>query len=196
MRLGKGFNNMPIITMDEGRLIGKVTDLYINDTLEIILGLHLGTQGLIRRKAEIIRSGDVVVFGVDAILVSTADVVTDDGSVPGAKEWMRREKLVGREVDTPGGTRLGVIGDVVVDTNGAIAGFALSRVFVEGPLAEKRYVDRTTVIDTGALDGRMTIDLPKLEAILSRQEEKTNAPLEGIGETLTIDVDDSTPDQP
>jgi len=61
---------------------------------------------------------------------------------------------------------VGVIGDVIVDPTGHITGFALSKVYVEGPLAEKRVISRTVVLDIGQEDGRMTVDLAKLEASL------------------------------
>ncbi len=170
MRLGKDLINKPIYSIDQGKLLGKVQDLYVDTNFEIVLGLFLGTQGLVRRKAELIRAGDVVVLGADAVLVRSGDVVTDDSVLTAAKEWARRDKLLGREADTPGGTRLGVIGDVIVDPNGAITGFALSRAYVEGPLAEKRVISRSVVIDTGQEDGRMTVDLAKLEASLMSAE--------------------------
>ena len=170
MRLGKDLINKPIYSIDEGKLLGKVQDIYLDSTLEVVLGLYIGSQGLVRRKAELIRSGDVVVFGTDAVLVRGNDVVTDDSTTPAAKEWIRREKLIGREADTPGGTRLGVIGDVIVDPTGRITGFALSRAYVEGPLAEKRVISRSVIIDTGQEDGRMTVDLAKLEASLLNAE--------------------------
>ncbi len=166
MRLGKDFINKPIYSVDEGKLLGKVQDLYIDTSFEVVLGLYLGSQGLVRRKAELIRAGDVVVFGADAILVRDGNVITDDSALPAAKSWLRREKLMGREADTPGGTRLGMIGDVIIDPVGHITGFALSRAYVEGPLAEKRVISRSVVIDTGQEDGRMTVDLAKLEASL------------------------------
>ena len=166
MRLGKDLINKPIYSVDEGKLLGKVQDLYLDETLEVVLGLYLGSQGLVRRKSELIRAGDVVVLGTDAILVRTGSVITDDGALPAAKGWTRRDKLTGREADTPGGTRLGVIGDIIVDGSGRISGFALSKVYVEGPLADKRVVSRSVVLDTGKEDGRMTVDLAKLEASL------------------------------
>ena len=159
MRLGKDLINKPIYTLDEGKLLGKVQDLYVDDSLEVVLGIFLGAQGLVRRRSQLIRSGDVSVFGADAILVKNADVVTDDSELTAAKEWLRRDKLAGRDVDTPGGTRLGQLGDVIVDATGRITGFAMWKVFVEGPLAEKRVVDRGAVLDTGHVDGRMTSPL-------------------------------------
>ncbi len=166
MRLGKDFINKPIYSIDQGKLLGKVQDLYLDTTFDVVLGLFIGSQGLVRRKAELIRAGDVVVFGTDAILVRGGDVVTDDSVLQAAKGWARRDKLIGREADTPGGTRLGVIGDVIIDANARVTGFALSRAYVEGPLSEKRVISRSVVIDTGQEDGRMTVDLAKLEASL------------------------------
>ncbi len=166
MRLGKDLIDKPIYTLDEGKLLGKIQDLYLDDNLETVIGIFLGAQGLVRRRAQLIRSGDVTLFGIDTVLVRNAEVVTDDGELVAAKDWLRRDKLVGRDVDTPGGTRLGVLGDVLVDAAGRITGFALSRVFVEGPVAEKRVVDRRTVLDTGSVDGGMTVDLSLLEASL------------------------------
>ncbi len=166
MRLGKDFIDKPIYTLDEGKLLGKVQDLYLDDSLETVLGVYLGAQGLVRRRAQLIRSGDVTVFGVDAVLVKTAGVVTDDTELAAAKNWLRRDKVAGRDVDTPGGTRLGVLGDVLVDATGRVTGFALGRVFVEGPVAEKRIIDRSAVLDTGSVDGRMTVDLSRLESAL------------------------------
>lgn len=166
MRLGKDLINKPIYSIDEGKLLGKVQDLYLDETYEVVLGLYVGSQGLVRRKSELIRAGDVVVFGTDAVLVRAGNVITDDSALPAAKSWMRRDKLAGREADTPGGTRLGVIGDVIVDPTGRITGFAMSRTYVEGPLAEKRVISRSVVLDTGQEDGRMTVDLAKLESSL------------------------------
>lgn len=188
MRLGKDLINKPIYTLDEGKLLGKVQDLYVDDALEVILGIYLGAQGLVRRRSQLIRSGDVSVFGVDAILVKSADVVTDDNELAAAKEWLRRDKLAGRDVDTPGGTRLGQLGDVVVDATGRITGFAMWKVFVEGPLAEKRVIDRGAVLDTGHVDGRMTVDLARLEAALVDA-----APLPPEAEDIPITVEPPAP---
>ena len=188
MRLGKDLINKPIYTLDEGKLLGKVQDLYVDDALEVILGIYLGAQGLVRRRSQLIRSGDVSVFGADAILVKNADVVTDDNDLAAAKEWLRRDKLAGRDVDTPGGTRLGQLGDVVVDAAGRITGFAMWKVFVEGPLADKRVIDRSAVLDTGQVDGRMTVDLSRLEAALINA-----APLPPEDEEIPITVEPPAP---
>ncbi len=196
MRLGKDLLNKPVYSIDEGKLLGKVQDLYLDTAYEVVLGLYLGSQGLVRRKAELIRSGDVVIFGSDAVLVRSSDALTDDGAVPAAKGWLRRDKLAGREADTPGGTRLGMIGDVIVDPSGRITGFALSKAYVEGPLAEKRVISRSVIIDTGQEDGRMTVDLARLEASLIDVEAVPLA-VETVGDIpIKVDPAADTPAEP
>jgi uncharacterized protein YrrD len=167
MRVGKELVGKPVYSVDEGRQLGKVRDLYLDSGLNRVVGVHLGTEGLLRRKALLVPGEEVVVLGVDAILVKRTDAATDDESHVPAKSWLRRETLDGREVDTHGGTKLGTIGDVVLDQVGNITGFTLGRAFVEGPLGDKRIVDRTVVLDLGQEDGIMTIDLPRLEEMLS-----------------------------
>lgn len=189
MRLGKDLNDKLVISVTDGRLLGKVKDLYIDVTLNELTGINLGSEGMLRRKAILIPRDDVVVFGVDAILVKNADVVTDDQEHDVAREWSRMSKVKGREVHTPGGTRLGSIGDVLLDENGRVAGFALSKVYVEGPLAERGVVLRETVVETGQVDGDMTIDLLKLEELYRSQEG-------GVEDEIVIDGEESADDTP
>lgn len=167
MRTGKDLINKPIYSLDEGRLLGRVQDLYLDEDLRAIMGIFLGVQGLINRKAALIARQHIVLFGIDIVLVSTSDALSDDRGTPEAKEWLLRQRLLEREVDTPGGTKLGRIGDVVFDANGRVNAFSLSRVFVAGPLAKKHEISRSVVLDTGAADGRMTVNLQALELQLA-----------------------------
>lgn len=163
MRLGKELIGKPIYSVTDGRFLGNVKDLYVNDTLYWLAGVHLGTEGLIKRKSLVIHRDHVVVFGIDAILTQNPDVVTDDKEQTAVTSWLRLSDLRGREVDTPGGTKVGTIGDIILGEGAHIKGFTLARVFVEGPVAEQGTIPRDALIDTGNEDGRMTIDLPKVE---------------------------------
>jgi len=172
MRFGKDLIGKPIYSVPDGRYLGKVNDLYINDTLYWLAGIHLGSEGLLKRKNLLIHRDNVVVFGLDAILVKKPDVITDDKELEDVENWLRLEKLRGREVDTPGGTKVGLIGDIILGEEAHITGFVLSRVHVEGPVKEQGTIPRDALIDTGNEDGIMTIDLPKVE-----QQHRENKPL-------------------
>jgi uncharacterized protein YrrD len=172
MRSGKDLIGKPIYSVPDGRYLGKVNDLYINDTLYWLAGIHLGSEGLLKRKSLLIHRDNVVVFGLDAILVKKSDVVTDDKELEGVENWLRLDKLRGREVDTPGGTKVGTIGDIILGEEAHIVGFMLARIHVDGPVKEQGTIPRDALIDTGNEDGIMTIDLPKVE-----QQHRENKPL-------------------
>jgi uncharacterized protein YrrD len=163
MRLGKDLVGKPIISITDGRSLGNAKDIYINTDLNNITGIYLGSEGLIKRKHFLITRDNVVVFGIDTILVKNSDVVTQENDLPESVAWVRLSKLNKREVDTPGGTKVASIGDIILGEQGEITGFALSRVFVEGPIEQNGTIARTAVIDTGDTDGVMTIDLTKAE---------------------------------
>lgn len=163
MRLGKDLLNKPIYSVLDGRNLGTVKDIYLNNDLIDITGIFTGQEGMLRRKTYLIPRNGVVVFGIDAIMVKSPDVVMEEAENEEAATWVRLSKLRGREVDTPNGTKVANIGDIVIGEEGDIVGFTLAKVHVDGPVADKGVIARTTLIDTGHADGIMTIDLTKAE---------------------------------
>jgi uncharacterized protein YrrD len=102
MRLGKELIGKPVYSITDGRLLGQVKDLYLNQDLEQLVGLFMGQEGLFSRKTLLIPRRSISVLGTDAVLVKGADVIVDDSEEEEAQFWLRRETLQGREVDTPG----------------------------------------------------------------------------------------------
>lgn len=191
MRLGKDLVGKQIISVTDGRSLGNAKDIYISNDLTDITGIYLGSEGLIKRKHFLITRENVVVFGIDAILVRTSEVVVEENAQPESVAWIRLSKLNKREVDTPGGTKVATIGDIILGEQGNITGFALSRVYVEGPIEKNGTIPRGAVIDTGNDDGAMTIDLTKAENPDAIQEAPTEAPPAALPEeTEEIEIVD------
>jgi uncharacterized protein YrrD len=164
MFLGKDIIGNPIITVSDGRSIGTVKDIYLTPDCQAIAGIYLGTEGIFSRESFLIKSADVVTFGEDAVLVKHADIIYEEADMPESDEaWLRRDDLHGRPVDTPGGTKVGKVGDVLLDNHGKVHGFSLRSVYVTGPIAEKNAVALHTVQDIGSEDGAMTIDIKQAE---------------------------------
>ena len=163
MRPGKDLIGKPIYSVKDGRLLGSVKDLFVDLELNVVSGVFLGSEGLFSRKIRAILRENIAVFGIDSVLVTGSDVVTDSTENTSLETWLRREEVQGRGVDTPGGTKVGNIGDVLLDENAKVVGFWLSKVRVAGPIAEHRQVMNDAVINTGDKDGTMTIDLAKAE---------------------------------
>lgn len=163
MRIGKELIGKPIYSVTDGRQLGSVKDLYLNLDLDMLNGVFLGREGILTRKSRFIGRKDIAVLGIDSVLVSDSDVVTNNEETPEVEMWLRREDLQGREINTAGGTKVGTVGDVLFDEEAQVVGFALARVFVEGPVAESRIVKKEAVLETGGKTGAITIDLTKAE---------------------------------
>ena len=163
MRFSKDLIGKTIVSIDEGRRVGTVRDIYVDQELEWLAGVHLGTEGLLSRKSHLIPRESIAVFGIDVVLSKSADVVLEKKEVPDVEQWLRLDKLQGRDVDTPGGTKIGTLGDVLLDEEARIIGFQLSRVFLEGPIAENPIIMRGAILDVGSEDGAMTVDLARVE---------------------------------
>lgn len=163
MRVGKELIGKPIYSVTDGRQLGTVKDLYLDLDLGILNGIFLGREGLLNRKARVIPRKNIAILGIDTVLVTGSDVVTDNVEMPEVEMWLRRENLQGREINTAGGTKVGTVGDVLFDEEAQVVGFALARVFVEGPVAENRIILKEAVLDAGGKTGVVTIDLSKAE---------------------------------
>jgi uncharacterized protein YrrD len=164
MFLGKDIIGGPVITISDGRSIGRVKDIYLTADLQSVAGIYLGTEGLFSRRSLLVRSEDVVTMGKDAVLVKHDEVIQEERDLSEAEEtWLRRDELQGRTVDSPGGTKVGKVGDVIINKEGKVLGFSLSQVYISGPIADNRSVAIHTVQDLGHEDGIMTIDLEQAE---------------------------------
>lgn len=163
MRASKDLVGKPIFSISDGRILGSLSDVYLDKEWKRVVALHTGYEGLLKRKAQVILRDSVALFGVDAILVKQSDVILPEDEVEEFESWIRRDQLNGRNVDTPGGTRIARVDDVILDDEANVLGFAFGRTYIESPVAESGAISRDVVIDTGKEDGIMTIDLEKAE---------------------------------
>ncbi|MFN2224395.1 MAG: PRC-barrel domain-containing protein [Candidatus Promineifilaceae bacterium] len=163
MRVAQEIMNVPVISANDGQEVGKVKGFYIDQNLTHLLAISLGSEGLFSRKETLIKWPDVVTFGQDAILIKDADCVIETSEVENFEEFVERDEIGGRSVETPGGTKIGRVGDLIFDEKAMISGFALSQIYVSGPIAANRAVSRKAVVDVGNEDGIMTADLSEAE---------------------------------
>lgn len=195
MRIGKELIGKPIYSVTDGRQLGSVKDLYLNLDLDRLNGVFLGREGLLTRKSRIIGREDIAVLGIDTVLVIDSDVVTTNEETPEVETWLRREDLQGREINTAGGTKVGTVGDVLFDEEAQVVGFALARVYVEGPVAESRIVRKEAVLETGGKTGSITIDLtiaevPATESVSVEEDEEPSEVEEEVEEPADVEEED------
>ena len=163
MRPGKDIIGKRIYSVDQGDHLGSVKDLYFDAGLNSVVAIYLGSEGLLSRKAKLIKLDHIIIMGNDVVLVDSSDAISNDKEVREAELWLRRDDIAGRHISTPGGTKVGNLGDVLIGANNQITGFKLSHIQIDGPVAARQRINRDVILDIGGPDIPMSIDLNKAE---------------------------------
>ncbi len=158
-------HNKSLISVTDGRIVGEVKDVYFDKDLTKVAAVFLGKEGLINRKALAIDGAQIQLLGIDVWLVSGSDVVTELENLPGAESFVLMGDLRGREIQTGGGTKVGTIGDVVIDAQGYVKGFVFDKVLVQGPLAEAKMIARAAISILGSKTTPMITELEQAEKL-------------------------------
>ncbi len=186
MRVGKSLIGNPVYGSADGRKLGEVKDLYLDDDLTSVVGIYLGREGLLRPTPLFVERGDIALFGIDALLAASTFTVQEGAESAEPPGWLRLERLRGREVRTPGDTKIGKLGDVVLDEEARVTGFSLASVSVQGPVAEADAVARRALVKPEDEEGAMTLDLAAAEqAVLEINPDLLFASPEPVEETFT-----------
>lgn len=149
MRKTKEFQGKLLISITDGKNLGEVKDIYLDKDCTEVVAVYLGKTGLISRKAQLIHIDQIRLFGVDAWLVNGSDKVTNKDEVAGADQFLLADDLRGRMIQTDGQTKIGTVGDFLVDEKLKVLGFALDKVHVEGPIANAKAIARAAVTSVG-----------------------------------------------
>lgn len=150
MAATKEYAGKILISVTDGKHLGEVKDVYFDPEVTKVTAAHLGKSGIINRKSLLVELSHVKLLGLDAWLVDGSDIVIAKDDVQGAESYVMGDALRGREIETDGGTKIGTLGDILVDAQNAVVGFALSKVHVQGPLAEAKAIARSAITNLGS----------------------------------------------
>jgi hypothetical protein len=106
----------------------------------------------------------VQIYGIDVLLVSGSDTVSGPEAIPESDTFTLVGDLRGRELQTEGGTKVGVIDHVILDHESRVLGFGLGKVYAQGPLAERKMIARDAILNVGNMQEPMTINLAQAES--------------------------------
>jgi sporulation protein YlmC with PRC-barrel domain len=163
MLTAKSHTNKPLVSLTDGKIVGEIKDLYVDRDMRQVAAVHLGKEGLLKRKALMLARSAVQVYGVDVWLVAGSDKVAGPEDIADADTFVLVGDLRGREIQTEGGTKVGVLDDVVLDAEARVLGFVLGKTYVQGPLADRKTIAREAVIKLGSKDAPMTVELAQAE---------------------------------
>jgi uncharacterized protein YrrD len=149
MTLTKEFHNKWLISLADGKKLGEIKDIYLDHDLTRMVAVYLGKSGILNRKMLLIEFPEVQMLGIDAWLIARSDVVLARDEVEEATAYVLAGDLRGRPIETSGGTKIGSVGDVIVDEKANVVGFTLDKLQVQGPLAESRAIPRSAITALG-----------------------------------------------
>jgi sporulation protein YlmC with PRC-barrel domain len=165
MITSKEHSGKSVISITDGKKLGEVKDLYLDQDMRQVAAVFLGREGLISRKTLVIARSAVQVYGIDAWLVSGSDIVMKAEDIPELTTFTLVGDLRGRELQTEGGTKVASIDHVILDNEARVLGFGLGKVYSQGPLAERRAIARDAILNLGTAKEPMTINLAQAESL-------------------------------
>ncbi|MBN1873563.1 MAG: PRC-barrel domain-containing protein [Anaerolineae bacterium] len=164
MATSKEHTGKLLISITDGKKLGEIKGLYLDPDARQVVGVFLGTEGLINRKTLAMPQSAVQLCGIDVWLVAGSDTVTTLDALPDSATFIQVSDLRGREVQTEGGTKIGVVEDVLLDGRMCVLGFILGKVFVQGPLAERKTIIRDAITSLGSKDQPITATMAQAES--------------------------------
>jgi uncharacterized protein YrrD len=169
----KNIIGKPLITIQHGEMIGRVKDVLIDPDRYEIAALVVPGK-LLSRKTMVLPRHQVHVFGTDAILVKSNEVMVRDDTLENVSSLIAvRKQIRGQAAVTEQGLRIGIVGDVLIDEKGRMVSYALSRVFVKGHIAESKVIPLSFTRTLGP--DVIIVDSSALSAEVSDNEDGSGA---------------------
>jgi len=129
-----------IVTVTHGEIVGKVKDVLIDPERFEIAALVLPSRGF-RKVGMVLPRSVIHLFGKDVVLVKSNEAMPRDNTLSSVASLIAVSgEMKGRQVATETGVRVGLLNDVLVDEAGKVVAWDLSKVFIEGPVAESKQI--------------------------------------------------------
>jgi uncharacterized protein YrrD len=126
---GTDLNGLPIVGITDGDAIADVKDVVYSPDRGALLGFTLNKRGFFSGPMKaVLAYEDVVAVGRDAVMVRGLSAVTEGGeSLAAVVDESAGRNVLGDDVLTDGGKRLGKVIDVVIEvTSGEVVGYELT----------------------------------------------------------------------
>ncbi len=170
----------PVVTIDEGEDVAEVKDVVYGTADAAVLGFTLNRRGFLGGPMrEVVAWSDVAAVGRHAVMIATAGAMTANGDLLQDVRASRRRNVLGSDVITDAGQRLGKVTDVVVlvDDRPEVVGYEITggdvlgprgsgRVFV--PLPDTLAVSGEALMVPAAVSDFVTDDLAGFGAAVQR----------------------------
>jgi uncharacterized protein YrrD len=126
---GTDLNGLPVVSIAAGDALADVKDVVYSPERGALLGFTLNKRGFLGGPMRSVLTYDgVAAIGRDAVMVADESVVTsEDAELSTQVDESAGRNVIGNEVLTDGGRRLGTVIDVVIEvTTGEVVGYELT----------------------------------------------------------------------
>lgn len=138
-RLSKELFGFQIINIENGQIIGKVEDIFIDLKKKKIAALVTSKGNPLTRDLQAISSEKVTLWGEDVILVRGDELIEDSARMDESAQWeMASNEISGKNVISNSGEQIAELNDVLINTDGELIGYDFSKVMIEGPLEKSK----------------------------------------------------------
>lgn len=138
-----------VYSKSDRREVGTIQDLMIEPNLLEVAAIVTTKGDVVKRDLHMIPSGEVKTWGRDEILITKGDVIRNAEELPECEKWLSMSnQLVGQEVITTTGTRLGKLEDIVIDANGRVIGYELEETDYRKPAGYEGRTDHIPSVAT------------------------------------------------
>lgn len=150
-RLAQDIKGFQIISNSNGQIIGRVEDLLVDMNTLQVAAIVTFTGNLLDSNIKAIPRKDIELWGEDVILTTGVEVIFEQNKLDDSGNWASvLNNIKGKDVLNTKGERIAVLNDVVIDSEGQIVGYDLSKVFIEGPVEKSKRIHRRTTHTMGA----------------------------------------------
>jgi uncharacterized protein YrrD len=126
---GTDLTGLPVVTIDAGEAIAEIRDVVYNAEKGALLGFTLNKRGFWSGPMKhVLAYADISAIGRDAVMIADDAAVTKEAaSLSTTVDESGGRDVLGDDVLTDGGVRLGTVVDVVVEaTTGDVVGYELT----------------------------------------------------------------------
>lgn len=183
MRKSKKFLSLPVVSLDEGKEIGRVRGLVINPQNAEVAALIVQVGGFFTEQ-KVVPYPNVVSAGSNALTIQKANNAEKLTSLPQIVNLVKESvQLRGSRVITEGGTALGYVDEFYVDpATGKIAAYEISANLADGfikgkavlPAQEVRTIGKDVLVVHNGAEETLTRGEGKLSESLKNIKESTN----------------------
>ena len=132
----------PVIGIKSGKMLTKIADIRVDPSSLKVTAAVTSKGTLPKREVELIPADQVQVWGTDAVLVKELDVIVKEEELGEHDDWLSvTDDVQGYEVVSEDGTRIGTLGDLVLNHQGEIMGYEMAEVAAEGRIAVSDWID-------------------------------------------------------